>query len=592
MKELKQIHTHMLKTGLVLDTISASRLLNFCALSTSGDLLYARRVFQTIQSPNTFMWNIMIKGYSNDKNPEGAILLYNQMLHNSIQHTEYTFPFLLKACAKLARLEETEQIHSHIVKTGFSSDVYSANSLLHAYAKSGKLVSARCLFDRIAEGDIVSWNSMVDAYVKNKDIEAACRLFNQMPVKNVISWTSVIAGCVTSGSFKDAIHLFQKMQIAGVIPDNTVMASILSACANLGALDQGKWIHAYIDKNQMQIDEVLGCNLVDMYAKCGDIVDALKVFRTIKNKGVHTWTAMITGFAIHGCGKEALELFRDMQKAGVEPNQITFTSALTACSHAGLLEEGKFLFENMQGTYSLTPSIEHYGCMVNILGRAGCLTEAEQLIKTMPMNPNATILGALLSACSIHRNFDLGKRLGKTLIEADPNHAGRYIQLATTFSATGEWDQAVKVRKMMKDRGVTKFPGCSSIELNGVVHEFYVRDWSHPQMKEINLMWDRIMVRLRQVGYIPMTGNLLLDLEEEEKETAIHRHSEKLAIAFGLINSEPGTKIRVVKNLRVCDDCHTATKLISEIYSREIVVRDRTRFHLFKDGKCSCGDYW
>ncbi|OVA18744.1 Pentatricopeptide repeat [Macleaya cordata] len=592
MEELKQIHAHMFKTGLLLDNNLASRLLTFCATTDSGNLPYARRVFDRIHSPNTFMWNIMIKGYSRIGDLEEAFYLYHQMLHNSVQHNAYTFPFLLKACANVPALQEARQLHAHIVKTGFSFDVYTANSLIHVYAKSGSPLSAHCVFDRIQQPDTVSWNSIIDGYVKNGKIETACELFRQMPEKNFISWTSVIAGCVANGQFKEALKLFHEMQISGVKPDNLALTSTLSACAYLGALDQGRWVHTYIDKNQIQIDSVLECSLVDMYAKSGDLEEALRVFRIAKKRSVPVWTAMITGFAIHGRGREALDLFMEMQISGIKPNSVTFTGVLTACSHAGLVEEGKLIFESMERNHSVIPSIEHYGCMVDLLGRAGRLKEAEELIENMPMNPNAAIWGALLSACCIHGEFELAKRVGKILIEVDGDHGGRYVHLARIFAATGQSDEAVKLRKLMKDVGVSKLPGCSSIELNGVVHEFFAGDQSHPQRGEIHLMWKNIAERLKQEGYVPATGNLLLDLDEEEKETAIQQHSESLAIAFGFIGTESGTMIRVIKNLRVCDDCHTAIKLISKVYSRQIVVRDRIRFHIFKDGNCSCGNYW
>ncbi|XP_077253501.1 tetratricopeptide repeat (TPR)-like superfamily protein [Tasmannia lanceolata] len=590
-KEVEQIHAQMIKKGLVLDTIPISRLLSLCVMSNSGSLSYARAIFDRIRRPNIFMWNTMIKGYSNSKHPEESIVIY-QMLHNSTPINAYTFPFLLKACTNLSALEETRQIHGHIIKYGLGDEVYAANSLLHVYAKYGRISSARRLFDRIQSRDTVSWNSMINGYAKSGEIKIAHELFSQMPARNVISWTSIISGYVGCGLFKEALSLFHEMQVAEIKPDNVALVSALSACAQLGALDQGRWVRSYIDKNRIQVDQILGCSLVDMYSKCGDVEEALSVFTKITKRGVSVWTAMITGFAIHGRGREALEFFKDMEKEGIKPNHITFTGVLTACSYAGLVEEGKCLFKNMERVYDISPSIEHYGCMVDLLGRAGLLKEAEEMIKRMPMKPNAAVWGALLGACRIHGNYELGRKVGKILIEMDADHGGRYVHLASVFSAAGKWDEAVMVRRLMKDRGVSKLPGCSLIDLNGSVHEFLAGDQSHPQAEEIYRAWDQIVERLRQEGYIAETESLLLDLEEEEKESAIHQHSEKLAIAFGLISSKPGSTIRVVKNLRVCKDCHSVTKLISKVYSREIVVRDRTRFHLFKDGCCSCRDYW
>nr|DAD21621.1 TPA_asm: hypothetical protein HUJ06_023084 [Nelumbo nucifera] len=535
MEEIKQIHAQLFKTGLVLDSTPVTKLLTFSATSVSGNLAYAQLVFDSIQQPNIFMWNIMIRGYSNSKEPERALLLYHQMLRDSALPNHYTFPFLLKACATLSALEETRQIHGQVLKTGFAIDIYAANSLIHAYAKSGSLTSAHRLFDRVQERDIVSWNSMIDGYAKCGEREKAHELFTKMPRKNIISWTSMITACVRDGFFKEALSFFYDLQNEGIKPDGVALVSTLSACAHLGALDQGRWIHAYIDKIGIQIDPILGCALVDMYSKCGDVEEALQVFKNTKEMGVPVWTAMIAGFAIHGRGREALDLFDNMQKAGIKPNAITFTGVLTACSHAGLVDEGKFLFQSMWKVYNETPSIEHYGCMVNLLGRAGQLKEAKKLIETMPMKPTAAIWGALLNACNIHGDFNLGKQLGEILIEMDPSHGGRYIHLANIFAAEGQWDQSVKVRKLMTDRGVSKLPGCSLISLNGVVHEFLAGDHSHPQIEKIYLMWDQIAEKLRQEGYVAATGNILLDLEE--KETVIHQHSEKLAIAFGFINT-------------------------------------------------------
>lgn len=592
MVEMKQIHAHIYKTGLIVDPLPMSRLLASSTSPDFGNLTYARKVFDRISRPNTFMWNAMIRGYSNSNEPEVALLLYHQMLFHSVPHNAYTFPFLLKACSSLSALEETKQIHAHIIKTGFGLDIYAMNSLLHVYAISGSIKSAHLLFDRLPQRDIVSWNSMIDGYTKCGDIETACEFFKDMPVKNVISWTAMMSGFVGAGLNKEALNLFHQMQIAGVKPDNVALASSLSACAHLGALDQGRRIHAYMDENGIEIDPILGCVLIDMYTKCGDMEEALEVFVKLEKKGIYAWTVIINGFAMHGRGQEAIDWFVQMQQAGIKPNLITFTALLTACSHAGLVDDGKCMFKSMTKVYTLNPTIEHYGCMVDLLGRAGLLMEAKELIEKMPFKPNAAIWGALLNACWIHGHLELGKRIGKILIEIDPAHSGRYIHLARVHAAAGEWEQAFEVRSQMKHRGVSKLPGCSAICLNGIVHEFSAGDGSHPQVEEIYQMWNRIAEKLREEGYKPTTGDLLLDLEDEEKERAIQYHSEKLAVAFGLIKTKPETTIRIFKNLRVCEDCHTVTKLISKIYVRDIVVRDRIRFHHFKGGKCSCGDYW
>ncbi|XP_026662592.2 pentatricopeptide repeat-containing protein At5g66520 [Phoenix dactylifera] len=594
-EELKQVHARMIKTGLILDAIPASRLLvGLCGASDAGSLTYALMVFERIQNPNTFMWNTMIRSLSNGSNPEEAILLYSQMLHDAVPHNSYTFPFLLKACANLpSAAAETQQIHCHIIKTGFALEACTTNSLLHVYAKSGSILSASQLFDSIPCRDTVSWNSMINGYARSGKIEMARELFDQMENKNIISWTTMIAGYVENCLCKEALELFREMQAMDIEPDTVALASVLTACAHLGALDQGRWIHAYVKKKQIGLDPVLRCVLMDMFAKCGELDEALAVFRNTKERNVCMWTAMIAGFAAHGQGREALDLFADMERTGIKPNGITFTGVLTACSYAGMVEEGKSIFERIAKDCNMSPSVEHYGCMVDLLGRAGLLKEAEEMIKTMPVKPNAAVWGALLDACRVHRNFELGRRVGKILMDLEPKQSGRYVQLAGILAAEGCWDEAAAVRNLMKERGAAKLPGCSSISLSGCVHEFVAGDRSHRQTEEIYLEWDNILRRLKKGGYVPLTENLLLDLgEEEEKETAIHCHSEKLAIAFGFITTKPGATIRIVKNLRVCSDCHVVSKLISKVYSRKIIMRDRTRFHVFMNGQCSCGDYW
>lgn len=526
MDELKQIHASMLKTGLVSEPIPLSRLIAFCSSPSSGDIKYARMLFNKTSSQNTFVWNAMIRGYSKSTEPAQALLLYTEMISNSVPHNTHTLPFLLKACSKLPSSKGTMQIHARVVKMGFGLDVFVINTLLHAYAVFGRMEIARLLFDQAPRRDKVSWNTMIDGYAKCGEVEVAFKLFKEMPERNVISWTTMISSFVKVGMNKEALNLFQDMLIAGVKPDNVALVSSLSACAHLGAVDQGRWIHTYIDRNHIQIDPELDCALIDMYGKCGHMEEAIRVFTKSKKKCVSTWTAAISGFAIHGQAREALDFYMQMQKERIKPNSITLTAILTACSHSGLVDEGKSIFKSITSVHNLNPTIEHYGCLVDLLGRAGLLKEAKEVIETMPIEPNAAIWGALLNV------------------------------------------------------------------INGSVHDFFAGDCKHPQLKEIHQMWHQIVERLELEGYRPEVGNSLLDLDDEEKEVAIHQHSERLAIAFGLISTKPGTTIRVFKNLRICEDCHVVTKMISKIYSREIVMRDRTRFHLFRDGICTCGDFW
>ncbi|CAN1219438.1 Pentatricopeptide repeat-containing protein At5g66520 [Linum perenne] len=355
------------------------------------------------------------------------------------------------------------------------------------------------------------------------------------------------------------------MQREGVELSKFALTSVLAACAHLGALDHGRWIHAYVKKKRkssLVMDPTMATALLDMYAKCGRLDMAWEVFESLKEKEVFTWNAMIGGMAMHGRAEDAVE--------------ITFVGVLNACAHSGDVDRG----------------VEHYGCLVHGLARAGRLEEAEELVDSMPMEPNAAVWGALLGGCRIHGNMEIGERAGKILLEMDPDNSGRYALLSNIYAKAERWDDVVNVRKLMKERGVKTIAGSSMIDLGGCVHEFKMGEGSHPQMKDIYSMLKAMIERLTIEGYVPDTSQVLFDIEEEEKETALQYHSEKLAIAFGFINTKPGTTIRVVKNLRVCDDCHSAIKLISRVYGRDIILRDRVRYHHFRNGACSCKDFW
>jgi pentatricopeptide repeat protein len=329
-----------------------------------------------------------------------------------------------------------------------------------------------------------------------------------------------------------------------------------------------------------------------MYAKCGSIEIARHLFDKMVKRDVVSWNTIISGYGMHGRGEDALALFSQMQEKDMVPNSITFISVLSACSHAGLVNEGWHYFDCMNKVYCISPGMKHYACMVDLLGRAGLLDEAQNFIQKMPIQPDAGVWGALLGACRIHGNVDLGECIAKQLLELESEDAGHYVLVSNIYAAAGRWDDVSRMRTLMKKRELKKTPGYSFIEVNNRTHAFVVGDRSHPQSEQIYALLENLAGQMEVAGYVPDTKFVLHDVEEEVKEDLLYSHSEKLAIAFGLINTSPGTPIRITKNLRVCGDCHNATKFICKIVGRDIIVRDAYRFHHFTNGMCSCGDYW
>ncbi|XP_043708019.1 pentatricopeptide repeat-containing protein At1g08070, chloroplastic-like [Telopea speciosissima] len=654
MRQFLQIHAQMIRNFLFEDPFAASKLVEFCAVSDFGNLHYAHKLFAEISHPNTFTWNTIIRGYAKSPYPKPSLHLFNQMLQSGSTPNSFTFSFVIKACSHLAAYDEGRQLHGFILKSGVDSDLFSTNGLIHMYAacrkislarrlfdtsydkdsaswssilsgyvNCGLIEQARQLFDEMPERGIVSWNAMINGYCKCGKIEAARELFNwmpsrnveswntliagyakcsllhcsrnlfdEMPTRNIVSWSTMITAYAQGAQPNEALALFEKMKNAKVTPNWAALVSALSACAQLGALDQGKRIHLFVDQSKMKVDSIIGTALIDMYAKCGSIENAMRIFDMLASKDVFSWTAMIGGLAVNGNGKKALELFGQMERAGVRPNEVTFVGVLCACCHGGWVELGRKYFNSMRTIYGIEPQIEHYGCMVDTLGRAGLLEEAVSFIETIPMKANPVLWGALLGACWIHGNAKIGEYVGDHLVNLEPNDGGVYVLLSNIYATVGRWDDVRKMRMLMKSKGLRKSPGCSSLEVHGTIHEFYVGDKSHLRAEEIYIMLEMITSRLRNAGYTPNTSPVLFDIEDEEKENVVSYHSEKLAIAFGLISIEEGVPIRIVKNLRVCRDCHTAMKFISKLFNREIVLRDRNVFHYFRDGSCSCKDYW
>eukprot|EP01018_Ginkgo_biloba_P013215 Gb_00776 [translate_table: standard] len=557
-EEGRRIHDHMVETGVKADIYLSTKLVIMYA--KSGRLLSARQLFDKIPERNLVSWNVIIAGYARHGQSDEALRLFYEMVEEDMELDEYTFATVLRACAAQAEIKAGKQVHAYIIKMELQTHVYVGSALIDMYAKCGRIEDARQAFDRMSN-------------------------------KNVVSWNAMIAGYAQHGFGEEALSLFYQMQLAGMKVDHFTFATVIRVCAGLASLEQGKQVHAGIVRCGYELDIVLGSALVDLYSKWGRVEDARQVFDKMRKKNIISWNAMIAGYGNHGRGKDALQLFEQMQREGIKPNHVTFLAILSACSYSGLLNEGWHLFDCMDRDYGITPRAMHYACMVEILGRAGRLDDAYHFINNVPIKPSANMWGTLLSACRIHVNTELGKIAAERLFDLEPRKVGNYVVLSNIYVAAGRWEDAAKVRKTMEDKGMKQEPVCSWIEVKKRVHMFVVGDRLHPQVEEIYSMLERLTVQMRETGYVPITNFVLPDVEDQ-KEELVSYHSEKLAIAFGLISTLPATSFQIVQNHRICGDCHNATKLISKIVGREIVVRDASRFHHFKDGLCSCGDYW
>lgn len=387
-------------------------------------------------------------------------------------------------------------------------------ALIHMYSSFGCVLYARKLFDGVHFGDVCLWNAMVAGYAKVGDVDNARDLFERMPQRNVISWTAVIAGYAQMKRPKEAIEIFRRMQLENVEPDEIALLSVLSACARLGSLEMGDWLHNNIQKHGFSGIISLNNALIDMYAKSGNIKKALDVFENAKDKNVITWTTVISGLALHGLGIEALEMFSCMESALVKPNDITFIAILSACSHAGLVETGSWYFNTMASSYGIEPKVGHYGCMIDLLGRAGHLQEALELLKRMPFEANAAIWGSLLASSKIHGDAKLGDLALQFLMELEPDNSGNYTLLSNTYAAQDRWSESGMVRKVMRDTGVKKMSGGSLIEVNNRVHEFTAEDKSHTEFYRIYEVLLKIYEQLKMAGHLQKESNGLVEFDE------------------------------------------------------------------------------
>ncbi|KAG9447333.1 hypothetical protein H6P81_013461 [Aristolochia fimbriata] len=589
-KALKCVHAAMFRSHIHLNLFFSTTLLTQYA--SLGSLSYAYAVFSGAQTSDVFLWNVMIRAFAENGQCEQALELYRRMFELDVTPDNFTFNFVLKASASLQDIEQGKRIHADAKVFGCELDVFVGNSLISMYGKCGLPDVSRQVFDKMFDKNVVSWSSMIGAYAQNccfddglslfrrmleervspnrvtvlnlvpciserndadelqrvimehglqsdirvqnavvgmyarcGKIDIAQEIFRRIKDKDLVTWSSMIEALVQADLPMEALDLFKEMKSNNLHPDYVSILSVIGACSKLASLMQARVLHGVAVQRSFQQELIVQTALVDLYVKCGSLEYARMVFDQMQDKNLISWSTIISGYGMHGRGKEALELFNQM-KNSMKPDHIIFVSVLSACSHAGLIEEGWNCFNSMLTDFGVTPRTEHYACFVDLLGRAGKKQKADQ------------------------------------------------------------------VRALMRRRGVKKTAGHTVIEVKNKLYKFHVGDRSNPETKLIYEELERLIQRIREAGYVPNTNFVLHDVEEEAKEKMLYVHSEKLAIVFGLINSSPGTVIRITKNLRVCEDCHSAIKYISKVTGREIVMRDAHRFHHFEGGSCSCGDYW
>ncbi|XP_050234113.1 putative pentatricopeptide repeat-containing protein At3g15930 [Mercurialis annua] len=586
----KKLHCHVVKYGLDCNVFAQNALINMYASCGLVDM--ARGVFDMSCQTDAVTWNAMISGYNRMKRYDESKKLFLEMETKRVLPSSITLVSVLSACSKLKDLECGRRIHKYVCDGVVESNLIVENALIDMYAACGEIGVALGIFENMKSRDVISWTGIVAGYANVGQLDIARKYFDEMPERDYVSWTAMLNGYLRVNCFKEALILFREMQTLNVKPDEFTMVSVLTACAQLGALELGEWVRTYIDKNKVKNDAYVGNALIDMYFKCGHVEKAKSIFNGMPQRDKFTWTAMIVGLAINGFGEEALDMFHRMLNSSVTPDEVTYIGVLSACTHTGMVNEGRRFFATMTIKHGIEPNVTHYGCMVDLLGRFGHLKEAHELIKNMPMKPNSIIWGALLGGCRIHKDAEMAEFAVKRMLEIEPDNGAVYVILCNIYAACNKWDKLRELRKEMMDKGIKKIPGCSLIEMNGVVHEFVAGDQSHRQTEDIYLKLKEMTSDLKLAGYSPDISEVFLDIGEEDKESAVFQHSEKLAMAFGLIASEPQTTIRIVKNLRMCVDCHRTAKLVSKVYDREVIVRDRTRFHHFRNGSCSCKDYW
>ncbi|CAN0879489.1 Putative pentatricopeptide repeat-containing protein At3g11460, mitochondrial [Linum grandiflorum] len=542
----EQLHSQATRTGCLAEPFLQTALISMYSKCGLPDV--ARKVFdENPQSRKlTVCYNALIAGYALNTRVKDTVLLFSEMRELEVPINGVTMLGLVPVCGVPGNLGLGVSVHCCCIKSGLNLDLSVGNGLLSMYLRCGEINSGRKLFDEMPSKGLITWNAMINGYAQN-------------------------------GLANDVLELYREMDSTGIHPDPVTLVGVLSSCAHLGAQTIGMEVERRMLACGFISNPFLNNALINMYARCGNLVKARRIFDSLQIKSLVSWTAIIGGYGMHGEGEIAVELFDNMIQTGIRPDRAAFVNVLSACSHAGLTDKGLSYFETMEEKYRLQPGPEHYSCVVDLLGRAGRLDEAHKLIKSMKVKPDGAVWGALLGACKIHKNVKLAEFAFERVIEFEPTNIGYYVLLSNIYTDAGDSEGVSRIRLMMRERNLRKDPGCSYVEFKGKVHLFLSGDKSHPQSKRIYEYLDELESKLRKIDSLT---------------SGISVHSEKLAVVFGLLNTKDGTEIVVMKNLRICGDCHLFMKLVSKIVRREFIIRDPTRFHHFRDGTCSCRDYW
>lgn len=556
----RQVHGLVVKTDFIWNVFVGNALLDFYSKHDCVD--DARKLFDEMPELDCVSYNMIITCYAWNRNQKGSLDLFRELQFTMFDRRNFPFATMLSLAANRLDLELGRQIHAQALVTSADSEILVGNALVDMYAKCNRFEEANVVFGHLAHRSSVPWTAMISAYVQK-------------------------------GLHEEALKLFNKMRRANICGDQATFASTLRASATLASLSLGRQLHSSIIGSGCMSNVFCGSALLDMYAKCGSIEDAIQTFQEMPNRNIVSWNALISAYAQNGEGEATLRSFDEMVQSGLEPDSVSFLTLLTACSHRGLVQEGLWYFNIMTQSYKLAPKREHYASIVDVLCRSGRFSEAEKIMGQMPFEPDEIMWSSILNSCRIHKNQELAKRVADRLFSLNVlRDAAAYVNMSNIYAQAGQWEDVGKVKKAMRERGVKKVPAYSWVEIKHKLHVFTANDNTHPQHEEIRRKIDELGKRMEMEGYKPDTSCALHNVDEEIKVDSLKYHSERLAIAFSLISTPEGSPILVMKNLRACTDCHAAIKVISKIVKRDIMVRDSSRFHNFRNGFCSCEDYW